>query len=163
MDAFLRDFALIALGAITGPVIYRIAQMPRRCRLLLRHTARQWADHRVWFKRQDRKLARELAAVDEDMNARGLYNSGIRLQQRALVIERYLDSLEDQWRQMVRSIEDEGTFVGWPEKLWTKLLLSRGAADKQTAERAIVDSFEGLNDSLLQEQKEQVEKHRRLD
>lgn len=69
-------------------------------------TQRAWTDYNVWAARADRDLIDELGRIDEDMNDRGLYNSGIRLDALGKARQRATDANADQLRTRARKIDD---------------------------------------------------------
>ena len=147
MDGFLRDLALLLIGAFIAPIVMRVVRIPSRMKELYRATDRAWTDHRLFVERNYRRMLRELRTVDEEMNSRGLYDSGIRLVKRAELIETYQDALEDNWRSTIRRIEDAGTFVGWLEKVYFKRRL-----ENKTETRSVENQLiEGAKDLAEQE------------
>lgn len=140
-DPFLRDFALVLIGALAGavigPLIFRFIGLPRRMKQTWRETDRSWLDHQKFYDRKERTLVRELSAIDEAMNGRGIFASGIHKKAREETLVTHLDELEDDYSRTIRRIEDAGGFPGWPEKLYFKIVGKR--LDKRlSAEREML-------------------------
>lgn len=62
------------LGWVAG--VFKAGKNVRHLRTKIR---RAYKDYELWAERQDRELADELATINEDYAARGLFDSGIRL------------------------------------------------------------------------------------
>lgn len=129
MDDFLRDLALLLLGAFVGsfiaPFITQLRTLPYRTRNLFRVTDRARLDHKRFARRKERALTQALARVDEEMNARGILGSTIHQERRDELIEDYRDRLEDDWSVMIRTVEDAGGFPGRLEKAYMKWRLKK--------------------------------------
>lgn len=156
MDDFLRDLALLLIGAFVGsfvaPFVTQLRTMPLRTKISYRESDRAWLDHKRWFERHDRALIRELNRIDEEMNARGLFESTIRLNKRAEVIQEFNDKLVDHWSDTIRRIEDVAGFPGRIEKAYMKWWAKRHGQNRSPESFLIEGAMKRLEKELNDEE-----------
>ena len=163
VDYFLRDVGLLIIGALVGsfvaPLITTLRTMRFRTKTFYRETERAWLDHKRWFVRHDRALQRELARIDEEMSAKGLLDSGIRVVKRNEAIEEFSDRLIDHWSEMIRRIQDVGGFPGRVERAYIKRWGKKHGLDR-SAESFIIEGAQESLDGELEGEEQQLQSHR---
>jgi len=100
------------VGAALRPYVERHVPAPGRMASVRRDVERAWTDHGTWLDREERAMHEELEKVDEDLVARGISNSGVRVAANAKVRRKYLDELEKNQRLTVRATEDAFARLG---------------------------------------------------
>lgn len=125
MDEFLRDLALLLIGAVFGPFFWRLIRIPGLVKTARRKVERRTIDHDTWVERNYAALLEDLRRVDEEMSARGILQSSIRNNERERVRREHLWRLEDEQRAWLREVEDAFDSFGVPERLYTRWMLRK--------------------------------------
>lgn len=101
------------LGWIAG--VFRV---PRNVADLELSLDRSKRDYALWRERHDAEVAYELRGIDEEHNARGTYDSGIRLDDRQKVLDRAARETKEQLIVMFRAWEDAFRKLRRVDRVW---------------------------------------------
>lgn len=71
------------------------------------------------------------------------------------MIQSHQDALEDSWRSTIRRIEDAGTFVGRPEKLYFKWRLE-GKEESPSVENRLIEGARDLAEKELHDESDRL-------
>lgn len=137
MDEFLRNLALLFIGATFGPLFWRLVRLPGVVKSARRKAERRSIDHATWVERNYAAMLDDFDQLAEQMNERGMFKAGIHIKAEERVRRSYLWKLEDEQRSLLRDVEDAFEPVGIPERLYLKWLLRKPL--KPISEKVIMD------------------------
>ena len=89
--------------------IFRVRDRVRATRLV---KDRAWEDFTDWVNRKRKEMSMEIAHVNDDHAARGIYGSGITLKKHRQIRESYVSDVRAEWTKARRSIEDAELQLG---------------------------------------------------
>jgi hypothetical protein len=120
-DKFLRDLALLFIGAVVGPGIWRLIHVRAFKPFTVRLSDESSTTSHGSSVRMPRRN-REMQKAAEHMNARGMLESSIHQAEEELGI---LWALEDEERSLIREFADAIDTLGIPERAYARWRLRK--------------------------------------
>jgi hypothetical protein len=131
---FLLGILVGAVGVALTPWVKHVVPQPGRRKVAMQAIERAIADHELWRQRANMAIEKELAAVDEDAVARGIFASGIHTDNRQAVSNKYAVEREQELRRVLRASDDALAQLGPFERRRVKQSLAGRKVDDESLE-----------------------------